>query len=166
VRAGLSGASGAEVLPGFDGIVELERSGSRADVVGALRFARFSTASVWVLSPGITVPLTERLTIVGRYYASVTTFESGAGGIVNHSARISLRRRLRQRLWLEGGYARGNESFETLTVDRIGRFQADTIAAGVRIDKASLASFTAATEYQRSDGRNLVRLTAGVTQRF
>jgi YaiO family outer membrane protein len=166
VRAAFSGASGAEVLPGSDALVELERSGARADVAGTLRFARFSTASVWVASPGVTVPITERLAVSGRYYASVTSFRAGGNRVVNHSARVSLRHQVRHRLWVEGGYARGNESFETLSVDRIGRFRADTFMGGVRIDTASLASFNVSAEYQRSDDRDLVRLTAGVTQRF
>jgi YaiO family outer membrane protein len=166
VRGEVFGSAGAKVLPQADVLAEVERSGARADLVGTMRFARFSTASVWVAAPGLMVPLDEHLTIIGRYYASLTTFEQSGQSVLNHSGRLALRARVRQRLWVEGGYARGNESFETLTVDRIGRFRADTFAGGVRIDNASLASLNISAEYQRSDGRSLLRVAAGVTQRF
>jgi hypothetical protein len=71
-----------------------------------------------------------------------------------------------RRIWVEAGYARGNESFDTLSVDRIGRFRADTFSTGVRVDNASRTSFTVSSEYQASRDRDLFRLTAGVTQRF
>lgn len=166
VRAGLSGAAGAEVFPGLDVAAEVERSGARADLAGSVRFARFSTAAVWVAAPGVTVPVNERLAVSGRYYASFTSFEAAAGTVVNHSVRLAMRARIRPRLYVDGSYARGNESFETFSIDRIGRFRADTFGAGLRLDTTSLASLTVASEYQRGRDRRLVRVTAGVTQRF
>jgi hypothetical protein len=117
----------------------------------------------------------ETLMLSARYYVSFTRFDGSsaerlpAGGsltIANHSIGLGLRRRVAHRVWVEGAYARGNESFETLSVDRIGRFRADTFSTGVRVDNASRTSFNISAEYQASRDRDLFRLTAGVTQRF
>jgi YaiO family outer membrane protein len=166
LRSELFATPGAQVLPGSDIAAEVEHSTRRADIVGSVRVARFTTATVWAVAPGVTVPLNERLSVSGRYYASFTSFDQLPDTIVNHSMRLALRARLQPRLWAEAGYARGNETFETLSIDRIGRFGADTLSTGIRIDNTSLASFNLAADYQRSDDRSLVRLTAGVTQRF
>jgi YaiO family outer membrane protein len=175
VRGEVFGSAGAQVLPRADVGFEVERSTSRADVLGTVRFARFQTASVWVAAPGVVLPIRETLSISARYYVSFTRFDAASSGIlpsrsaltvVNHSAGLGLRARLARRAWIDGGYARGNETFETLSVDRIGRFRADTFSTGIRLDNASRTSFTVSAEYQASGDRDLFRLTAGVTQRF
>ena len=54
--------------------------------------------------------------------------------------RSSLRglRRQWRRVWIYGSYAHGAESFDVLTADRVSSFDADTVAAGVRILTPSL----------------------------
>ena len=90
----------------------------------------------------------------------------GSKSVGNHSGRVSARMRIRPRCWIDGGYARGNESFETLTVERLGRFKADTFSAGFRVDTRALQSIIVAGEYQITDRNRLFRLTLGFVERF
>ena len=166
VRGELSVAPGATVLPRATGGMEIERNTRYADIRGGVRFARFGTADVWVAAPGVTFPVGERLLISTRYFMAVTAFDQLGETVVNHSAGVSLRARVRHRLWTSGGYARGNESFETLSIERIGRFQADTFSGGLRIDTPALAWMHVNLECQRSEARNVWRLTTGLTRRF
>jgi YaiO family outer membrane protein len=175
LRAEVFASAGAQVLPRADVGFDIERSTTRGEVLGSVRFARFQAASLWVAAPGLVMPVGESLAVSGRYYVSVTRFDPSSPGslpnrgavtVVNHSVGLGVRARLAHRLWAETGYARGNESFETLSIDRIGRFRADTFSTGVRLDNASRTSFNLGAEYQVSRDRDLFRLTAGVTQRF
>ena len=52
-------------------------------------------------------------------------------------------------------------------VDRLGRFRADTVAGGVRIDLRSLTSVAVGVEHQwRSGDRQLTRVTVDLVQHF
>ncbi len=166
VRGEVLAAPGAQVLPRSDLGFELERLNPRVDLSLAARTARFAGAHVWMAAPGVAVPLGERLIVLGRYYASVTRFDARNGSVVNHSFHGGVRAQIAPRTWGEVSYARGNESFETLSIDRIGQFRADTLGAGLRIDRASLSSFQLSAEYQQTRDASLLRLMAGVTQRF
>ena len=85
----------------------------------------------------------------------------------NDSGAIMARWQAAPRLSLSTAYARGNESFDILSVDRIGRFRADTVAGGLRIDLRSLTSFGLGVEHQwRSGDRQLTRITLDVVQHF
>ena len=71
------------------------------------------------------------------------------------------------RVSLSAAYARGNESFDILSLDRLGRFRADTMAGGVRIDLRSLTSLGLGVEHQwRSGDRQLTRVTVDIVQHF
>jgi YaiO family outer membrane protein len=166
MRAKALGSPGAIVMSRADAGFEAERSGARFDVSGSVRFAHFSTADVWIASPGLTFWLNERTALSGRYFFSSTAFSQSDQTVGNHSGRVSARMRIRPRWWIDGGYARGNESFETLTVDRLGRFKADTFSAGIRIDTRALQSMIVAGEYQITDRHRLFRLTLGFVERF
>ena len=131
-----------------------------------MRFAHFSTADVWIAAPGLTYWLNERTALSARYYFSATTFAQSDETVANHSGRVSARVRIRPRWWIDGGYARGNESFETLTVEQLGRFKADTFSAGFRVDTRALQSIIVAGEYQITDHNRLFRLTLGFVERF
>jgi hypothetical protein len=72
-----------------------------------------------------------------------------------------------RRLSLSAAYARGHESFDILSIDRLGRFQADTLAGGARIDLRSLTSLGLGVEHQwRSGDRQLTRVTLDIVQHF
>jgi hypothetical protein len=98
--------------------------------------------------------------VVGRYYRSQSRFVGAHLSAGNDSGAIMARWRQRRRLSWSGAYARGNESFDILSVDRLGRFQADTLAGGARIDLPSLTSIGLGVEHQwRSRNRRMWRLT-------
>ena len=82
-------------------------------------------------------------------------------------ARSSTRWQAARRLSLGAAYARGNESFDIVSVDRLGRFRADTVAGGARIDLRSLTSVAVGVEHQwRSGDRQLTRVTVDLVQHF
>jgi YaiO family outer membrane protein len=175
LRTEVFASAGAQVFPRADVAFDVERSTARGEMLGTVRYARFQEASVWVAAPGLVMPIGESLALSGRYYVSFTRFDASSIGslpnreastVVNHSVGLSVRARLAHRLWAETGYARGNESFETLSIDRIGHFRADTFSTTVRVDNAARTSFNLGAEYQASRDRDVFRITAGVTQRF
>ena len=72
-----------------------------------------------------------------------------------------------RRASLTVGYAYGIESFEDLTVDRIGALGASTLSFGGRFDLPSLTMITATYEHQwRSNSTTMGRLTAALVQFF
>ena len=72
-----------------------------------------------------------------------------------------------RRAALNVGYAYGIESFEDLTVDRIGSLGASTLSFGGRFDLPSLTMITATYEHQwRSNSTAMDRLTLALVQFF
>ena len=72
-----------------------------------------------------------------------------------------------RRASLTVGYAYGIESFEDLTVDRIGSLGASTLSFGGRFDLPSLTMITATYEHQwRSNSTTMGRLTVALVQFF
>jgi len=72
-----------------------------------------------------------------------------------------------RRASLNVGYAYGIESFEDLTVDRIGSLGASTVSFGGRFDLPSLTMITATYEHQwRSNSTTMGRLTLALVQFF
>jgi hypothetical protein len=70
-------------------------------------------------------------------------------------------------VFLDLGYARGVEDFESFSIDRIGAFRAHTGSAGVHVDLTSLTSLGAAYEFQsRRNGVEAQRVTIGLSQSF
>jgi len=82
---------------------------------------------------------------------------------------VSLRETWRgwRRASLNVGYAYGIESFEDLTVDRIGALGASTLSLGGRFDLPSLTMIVATYEHQwRSNSTTIDRLTMALVQFF
>ncbi|HEU4938680.1 MAG TPA: tetratricopeptide repeat protein [Vicinamibacterales bacterium] len=72
-----------------------------------------------------------------------------------------------RRASLNVGYAYGIESFEDLTVDRVGSLGASTLSFGGRFDLPSLTMITATYEHQwRSNSTTMGRLTIGLVRFF
>jgi YaiO family outer membrane protein len=166
LRGDVSVAPGAAVLPRATAGVELERNTRYGDVTGALRLARFETADVWLAAPGVALPIGERFVLTSRYFLTVTRFDRLGDRVVNHSAAAAFRARIGERVWAGGSYARGNESFETLSIERIGRFSADTFGGSVRLETDRASSVQLIAECQRAEARNVWRLTSGIVRRF
>lgn len=158
---------GNDVLPQFDGNVEVAYAYGVARWAVGLRHIQFSGADVSVISPGVTWWRGDRLVLGGRYHLSLTSFDLGLDRQVTHSGLLHAAYLVYPRVWTQAGYARGIESFETLSPDRIGNFDANTTSGGIRIDLRTLTSIVGAYEYQwRSNSTRMDRFTLSIVQRF
>ncbi len=146
---------------------ELEFAAGRTQPAVGVRYLDFLGARVWIVAPSISVDLNDNVTLALRYYRSESEFVPAGQRAGNDSGAIMGRWQAARRLSLSAAYARGNESFDILSVDRLGRFRADTVAGGVRIDLSSLTSLGLGVEHQwRTGDRQLTRITLDIVQHF
>lgn len=147
-------APGATVLPEQDYTGGFSRSLPRAVVLGAdYRYLRFATARVHVLSPSFEYYLKEPLWLRAAYYRSWTAFRSIASpDSANNSFLVQYNQQATKWLVAHLGYARGNESFLDLSVDRLGKFQANTYIAGLEFKLSPRFSLGPSYAYQRRLG--------------
>jgi YaiO family outer membrane protein len=146
---------------------EVEIAGGRTQTTLGLRYLDFLGARVWIVAPAISLDLNDTVTLAARYYRSESEFLPFGRRAGNDSGAILGRWQAAPRLSLSAAYARGNESFDIVSVDRLGRFRADTVAGGVRIDLRSLTSLGLGVEHQwRSGDRQLTRITLDLVQHF
>jgi YaiO family outer membrane protein len=160
---------GAEVLPRVDASAEADLYRGDWEPTARVRYFTFATARVWLLSPAITFRREDRA-IGFHYHRSFTSFDGRPGWVGNDALALRGSVRIHRRapaVWLDAGYAHGVESFETLTVERLGRFRADTVAAGARVDFGALTTAGLAYEWQRRDDHSRMgRLSLSLVQRF
>ncbi|MEO5823274.1 MAG: tetratricopeptide repeat protein [Vicinamibacteraceae bacterium] len=146
---------------------ELEFAVGRAQPAIGVRYLDFAGARVWIIAPSVSVDVNDHVTLAARYYRSESEFLATGRRAGNDSGAIMGRWQASRRLSLSTAYARGNESFDILSVDRLGRFRADTVAGGVRIDMRSLTSIGLGVEHQwRTGDRQLTRITVDLVQHF
>jgi YaiO family outer membrane protein len=146
---------------------ELELAAGRTQPAIGVRYLDFAGARVWIIAPSISIDVNDNVAIAARYYRSESEFLPLGQRAANDSGAIMARWQAARRLSLSGAYARGNESFDILSVDRLGRFRADTVAGGVRIDLRSLTSLGLGVEHQwRTGDRQLTRITIDLVQHF
>jgi hypothetical protein len=111
--------------------------------------------------------VTDDVALAVRYYYSRSAFRASGLTRGDHSGAVMGRWQAAPRLSLSSAYARGYESFDILSVDRLGRFRADTIAGGARFDLRSLTSLAVGVEHQwRTGDRQLTRISFDVVQSF
>jgi YaiO family outer membrane protein len=157
---------GAELIARTDTTGEVEHVRGHVDFGAGVRWVSFATARVGILAPAATIWLNDRTALGVRYYASWTSFSERRAAL-NHSALTRIRYSVRPRLWLDAAYSRGYESIDTLSLDRLGSFRADTLSGGVLYHLGGLQSLATGVDYQwRSDDRTMVRITAAVVHRF
>jgi len=95
---------------------------------------RFHTADVHMVSPELTYYCSKPVWLTLTYDNAWTLWRtSSTPRVVNHSWLGQYFQQVSRRLVLHGGYARGSESFDTLTIDRLGAFLADTYLAGADV---------------------------------
>ncbi|OFW04321.1 MAG: hypothetical protein A3I61_10110 [Acidobacteria bacterium RIFCSPLOWO2_02_FULL_68_18] len=158
---------GNTVLPRTDVNVEASHARGRAEWLAGYRYIGFPGVSASVVSPGMTFAIRDTIQIWGRYYLASTSYAGPDERRTSHSGAVRGSVAATTRLWLSGGYARGTESFETLSPDRIGEFDADTVFWSVRVDLPGLTSLAAGHEHQwRSTGTGMDRVTLSLVQRF
>jgi len=166
-RGALLVSPGSPRLARVDAGGEVEVGAGRTQTTVGLRYLDFLGAQVWIVAPAISVDLNDYVTLAVRYYRSESEFEPFGRRAGNDSGAVIGRWQAARRLSLSAAYARGNESFDIVSVDRLGRFRADTVAGGVRIDLRSLTSLGLGVEHQwRSGDRQLTRVTLDLVQHF
>jgi YaiO family outer membrane protein len=158
---------GDHVLPRSDRLVEIDHTRGAIEWTAWYRYIEFPIARVSVLSPGVTWWPNDRLNLGIQVHLAFTeiggstSIEESTSGLVNAGYRIY------PRVWLNAGYARGVESFDTFSTDRLGEFQAHTISGGLRVDLASFRSILGVYEFQwREHDANMSRVTISLSQRF
>jgi YaiO family outer membrane protein len=158
---------GDRILPRHDRFLEIDHVWGPIALAGWYRYIQFPIARVSVLSPGIAWWVNERLNVGLRYHLAFTEIGGAPSFEDTHSVLVNTGYRLYPRVWLTGGYARGVESFDTFSPDRLGAFHADTISGGLRIDLPSLTSVIGVYERQWREGDLAMnRVTISFGQRF
>lgn len=163
----LGGPSDNAVLPRLDINGEVAHTEGPATWVAGYRYFDFPSAQVSVVSPGVTWWPHDRVSILARYYLSITDFAARSELENGHSLALRTAVRIVPRVWANGGYTRGTDNFETLSPDRLGDFDADTVSGGVRVDLPSLTSVFGLYEHQwRPNSVVMKRLSVSLLQRF
>ena len=163
----LAGPSGNEVLPRVDAFGEIAHSHGSAEWAASYRFVDFPSARVSVISPGVTWWPSDEVSLAMRYHLSFTDHPTTASLEAGNSFVVGASRRLTPRVWMNAGYARGTEDFDTLSPDRVGDFRANTVSGGLRLDFPSLTSLLGTYEYQwRPSEIEMQRLSVSIVQRF
>lgn len=163
----LLGARGNDVLPRVDVNAEIAHAQGPAIWVAGYRYFDFPSAQVSVISPGVTWFPHERVSLAARYFAAITDFATAVDDETAHSLALRAGYQLIPRLWINGGYTRGTENFETLSPDRVGDFRANTASGGLRLDLRSLTSILGQYEHQwRPLDVRMQRFSVSLLQRF
>jgi len=160
------------VMPEGDYMGEVQYTYMDATWTGSLRHFDFTSAKTTTISPAVQwTPAASRWAFGLRYALSwsesVSRFNAFEGTTSSHSLQLQAARRLRPRVWLQGGYAAGVEDFENFSIDRVGDFRANTLSGGFRIDFPTLTGLVATYERQwRSGYADMSRFSLSLQQRF
>ena len=158
---------GDDVLPEVDVNLGVGHDAGAAEWSVGARYIEFSLADVVVISPAVTWSVSDRMSLGLRYALSATDFHLMSEGQDTHSAKVQGSYLVYPRVWLNLAYARGIEDFDTLSPDRIGEFDADTVSGGVRFDLPTLTSIVGTYEYQwRPNDTEMNRFSVSLVQRF
>ncbi|HLG58862.1 MAG TPA: tetratricopeptide repeat protein [Vicinamibacterales bacterium] len=158
---------GNEVLPRADVDIGVSRRSGAFEWTGDVRVIGFDGATLTAFVPQATWWTSDRVSFGLRYILAVTDYDGSDDLISGHSGALTAGYRVHARAWVNLGYSRGIDNFDTPSPDRIGRFNADTVTGGIRLDLRSLTSVFGTYEYQRrSQGQTMSRVTASVRQSF
>lgn len=154
-------------LPGRDASAAAIHYTGPFEIGGAVRRLVFSTADVIAVSPAAAWDRGERWRFDARYTYSHSSFSVTHDKSGDHSVLLRQTWRGWRRAALSGAYARGIESFEILTADRVRALGATTLAAGARIALPSLTAVATTWEHQwRPNSVTLDRFTVAIVQSF
>jgi len=155
------------VMPERDFLGEIDHTYGRANWTGTYRYLDFNGARMAVISPAVTWWAADRLSIGLRYAHSIS--RSNLLLTNEHGDTLHARGayRYRPRIWLTAGYTAGVEDFETVSIDQIGDYRAQSVSGGVRLDLRSLTSVVGGYDYQwQPNDVRRSRFSVGLAQRF
>lgn len=158
VRSSAMFAPGATVLARQDYSAGFSRTLPRGFVVGAdYRNLQLVDALVHVASPGVEYYVAHRpVWLQAVFSESWTRFDAPVQAHArNSSVLLRYNQQVGDPLVLHVGYAKGDESFAALSIDRLGSFRANTYSGGVdvRIDPARLLAISYADQERSSGAR-------------
>ena len=145
-------APGTAVLAQQDYSAGVSRSLPRGLVIsGDYRRLQLRDAHVDVASPGLEYYLPgQPVWLQAIYSESRTQFHTPAhSGALNPSITIRYNEQLGRALVVHAGYAHGQESFATLSVDQLGRFRANTYSGSVDITMSAACSLGLSYAHQQ-----------------
>jgi YaiO family outer membrane protein len=155
IRASSMFAPGAGVIARADLSAGLSRAWSNGVVVnGDYRRLEFAGVHVDVASPGLEYYVPHRsLWLSATMFQSWTRFDRSPAAVSNRAFAVQCRQQVAAPAALRIGYARGNESFAAVSIDRIGTFLANTYFGGVDIRITAASNLTTSYAFQqRSNG--------------
>ena len=155
-----------QVLPQRDYLAQVDHAYHRATWTGAVRYFDFSSATVAMVSPAVTMT-PSRTWALGLRYALTLSNTAEFSRVRGHSLQLRAEHEIRPRVWLQGAYNRGVENFENFSSDRIGAFHADTGTAAVEVRLPTLTSIVGSYDYQRRrNGVTMGRFNVSFVQSF
>jgi YaiO family outer membrane protein len=156
-----------QVLAERDFLGEIDHTYGRASWTGTYRYLDFNGAWMAVLSPAVSWWASDRLSLGLRWAHTMGRTNEVLNNEHGNTVHARAAYRVKPRLWITGGFARGIEDFETASIDQIGNFEANTIGGGFRFDLPSLTSIVGGYDYQwRVNDVRRGRFTIGLAQRF
>lgn len=128
IRGGMMLAPGARVLARYDYTGGFAYSlAARVVLSTDYRHMRFDNAVVHVVSPAVEYYFEKPIWLQASIYQAWTDYAVSGHPIAgSRSFSIRYNQQLSEAVLLHLGYARGNESFSALSVDRLGKFEANT----------------------------------------
>jgi len=158
---------GNDILPQVETGLGLGWIGPKTTLTANGRYFRFDDAQMWSLGPTIRLHVLDDVVLSASVTRTLTQFAGLNDMVGGSSGDVRAAVQVRPRLWLEGGYARGIENLDRVTIDRLRSFRADTISGTARLDLRWLTTLAATYEYQRMNrGIKMGRMTAKFLQRF
>jgi len=162
-----SGGSGNVSLPRSDLGADVVQYAGAVELGGGIRELSYAGVDVTALSATAAWDRGERWRLDTRYTYSRSRFDVTGDSEGDHSVVVRPTFRATRRVWLNGAYAYGIESFEDLTADRLRQLGSTTAAGGIRIGLRSLTVITTTWEHQwRSNDSRLDRVTLALVQYF
>jgi hypothetical protein len=172
-RASRTTTLGFQALGGSDNtsLANLDVAGFVLNYIGAfevgasVRGLSFTGTDVVAVSP-LFAWERDRWRLDSRYTYSRSQFDATGQTSGDHSVMLRETWRGWRRVWLQGTYAYGIESFEQLTADRVGLLGSTTLAGALRI-LAPRFDITTTWEHQwRSNDTAIDRFTVAFIQYF
>jgi YaiO family outer membrane protein len=156
LRGGATLGPGAVVVPRQEYTGGVSRSLPRRFAIDVdYQFLRFRAADVQLINPAISYYFAKPVWVTATAYGSSTAWREGVQPRrTNGSGLLQVYHQVARPIVLHAGYARGSESFQALSVDRLGVFGANTYLAGSEFRVTRAYSFELFYAYQRRSDRS------------
>jgi hypothetical protein len=171
VQLRVGGLFGSEtvVLPESEGFASLAVDSGRATWTFGGRVASFDSFKLILAGPGLLVRLPHGAEAHASYYRSSTRPEDGPSGsaVGLNSGTLGISAPVHRRIRAAAEYTRGIDHLELLTIERVGRFTANTVSGALEAWATDMLSLNVRYDYQRlPEATNVQRVGVHLTHRF